>query len=246
MRGLLSATALALLSTLPDESVDAVVTDPPYAAGATLADKALGTVSKYTATKKRCPFPDFEGDTMSQRAWTNAMADVLREARRCCTEGAPCVLFIDWRNLPSMTDALQRAGWIWRGVAVWDKLNARPQHGRFRQQAEFIVWGSKGRMPVNRPVSVLPGVYRASGQNLPDRIHQTQKPLELMRDIVRICEPGGVIVDPFAGSGTTLLAAREEGYRAIGAEISPVIARSAAKRLQIDLMTIPELIDMIG
>ena len=67
-----------------------------------------------------------------------------------------------------------------------------------------------------------------------------------MRDIVRICEPGGAIVDPFAGSGTTLLAAREEGYRAIGTEISPVIARSAAKRLQLDLMTVPELMDMIG
>ena len=133
------------------------------------------------------------------------MADVLREARRCCAEGAPCVLFIDWRNLPGMTDALQQAGWIWRGVAVWDKLNALPQLGRFHQQAEFIVWGSKGRMLANRPVSVLPGVYRASGQNLPDRIHQTQKLLELMRNIVHICKPGGVIVDPFAGSGTIFL-----------------------------------------
>ena len=182
---------------------------------------------------------------MSQRAWTNAMADVLREARRCCVDGAPCALFIDWRNLPSMTDALQQAGWVWRGVAVWDKINARPQRGRYRQQAEFIVWGSKGRMPVDRSVDVLPGVFRVSGQNLPDRIHQTQKPLELMRDVIRICEPGGLIVDPFAGSGTTLLAARAEGYRAIGAELSPDIARTAAQRLQIDLTTMPELRAMI-
>lgn len=178
---------------------------------------------------------------MSQRAWTNTMADVLREARRCCTDGAPCVLFIDWRNLPSITDALQQAGWIWRGVAVWDKINARPQRGRYRQQAEFIVWGSKGRMPSDRPVRTLPGVYRVSGQCLPDRIHQTQKPLELMRDVIQICIPGGLIADPFAGSGTTLLAARMEGYRAIGAEISLEIAETAARRLQIDLLTISEL-----
>lgn len=183
---------------------------------------------------------------MSQRAWTNAMADVLREARRCCAEGAPCVLFIDWRNLPSITDALQQAGWVWRGIVVWDKVNARPQRGRYRQQAEFIVWGSKGRMPSDRPVDVLPGVYRVSGQNLPDRIHQTQKPLELMRDVIRICEPGGLIVDPFAGSGTTLLAAQTEGYGAIGAELSPDIARTASQRLQIDLLTIPDLMAMIN
>ena len=168
-----------------------------------------------------------------------------RTSRRCCVDGAPCALFIDWRNLPSMTDALQQAGWVWRGVAVWDKINARPQRGRYRQQAEFIVWGSKGRMPVDRSVDVLPGVFRVSGQNLPDRIHQTQKPLELMRDVIRICEPGGLIVDPFAGSGTTLLAARAEGYRAIGAELSPDIARTAAQRLQIVLTTMPELRAMI-
>lgn len=183
---------------------------------------------------------------MSQRAWTNAMTDVLREARRCCVDTAPCVLFIDWRNLPSLTDAIQHAGWIWRGVAVWDKINTRPQMGRFRQQAEFIVWGSKGRMPADRPVDVLPGVFRVSGQNLPDRIHQTQKPLELMRSVVRICVPGGVIVDPFAGSGSTLAAARMEGYGAIGAEINPDIARAAARRLEIDMLTIPELTAMLN
>ena len=60
--------------------------------------------------------------------------------------------------LYTSTDALQWAGWIWRGTAVWDKGNSRPQKGRFRQQAEYIVWGSNGPMPINRPVSCLPVV----------------------------------------------------------------------------------------
>lgn len=151
------------------------------------------------------------------------------------------MLFIDWRGLPSLTDALQRSGWIWRGIAVWDKINARPQRGRFRQQSEFIVWGSKGKMPLDRPVDVLPGVYRVCGQNIQGRIHQTQKPLDLMRAVVHICEPRGLIVDPFAGSGTTILAACEEGYSAVGAEINPEIAQSAARRLGITLMKIQDL-----
>lgn len=69
-------------------------------------------------------------------------------------------MFIDWRQLPAATDALQWAGWIWRGTAVWDKGNSRPQKGRFRQQAEYIVWGSNGDMPISRPVPCLPGVFK--------------------------------------------------------------------------------------
>ncbi len=228
--------ALHLLQRIPDTYFDAVITDPPYASGRTLADKAASTAAKYTATKRRCPFPDFDGDTMDQRSWTLFMIDVLREAHRCSVSGAVCAIFIDWRNLPSLSEAMQRAGWIWRGVAVWDKVNARPQRGRFTQQSEFIVWGSKGALSVNRPVPTLPGVFAVYGGSIPDRIHQTQKPLELMRHVVKICVPGGRILDPFAGSGTTLLAARLEGYSAVGTESNPIIAQSAAERLGIDTM----------
>ena len=111
-------------------------------------------------------------------------------------------MFIDWRQLPCASDALQWAGWIWRGIAVWDKGNSRPQKGRFRQQAEYIVWGSNGDMPVSRPVPCLPGVFKYG--NPQNRIHLTEKPLQLMQDLVKITEPGGHILDPFAGSAATV------------------------------------------
>ena len=104
--------------------------------------------------------PDFDGDNKDQRSWTHWMAEWLYDVRKACKSGAPICLFIDWRQYPSMTDALQWAGWIWRGTAVWDKTNSRPQKGRFRQQTEFIIWGSNGPMPISRPVSCLPGVFR--------------------------------------------------------------------------------------
>ena len=144
-------------------------------------------------------------------------------------------MFIDWRNLPSLTDAIQWAGWSLRGVAVWDKLSSRPQRGRFRQQAEFVVWGSNGAMPTERGVPCLPGVFWAGNVQGAERMHQTQKPLEVMREVVRICVPGGRILDPFAGSGTTLPAAREEGMSALGVELSPAIARGAATRCGVTL-----------
>jgi len=128
---------------------------------------------------------------------------------------------------------LQWAGWIWRGTAVWDKGNSRPQKGRFRQQAEYIVWGSNGDMPISRPVPCLPGVFKYG--NPQSRIHLTEKPLQLMRDIVKITEPGGHILDPFAGSGTTVLAAVQEGYTATGIEVTDTYAELARERIRAEL-----------
>lgn len=62
--------------------------------------------------------------------------------------------------------------------------------------------------------------------------HDTPKPLALMRWLVRlVCPPGGTVLDPFAGSGTTLLAARAEGFGGIGIEQHEPYARIAAARL---------------
>lgn len=161
------------------------------------------------------------------------MAEWLYDARKACKVGAPICLFIDWRQYPSITDALQWAGWIWRGTAVWDKGNSRPQKGRFRQQAEYIVWGSNGPMPINRPVSCLPGVFRYG--NPQNRIHVTEKPLQLMKDVIQICEPGGRILDPFAGAGTTILAAVEEGYETVGIEVTDAYYKLGSDRVKFAL-----------
>ena len=141
---ILHGDCLRLMRQMQDGVFDAVITDPPYASGgSTPAEKTKTTSQKYSSMSPDKALPDFAGDQMDQRSWTNFMTDWLNEAYRLCRPGAPICLFIDWRQLPSMTDALQRSGWIWRGIAVWDKATCRPQKGRFRQQAEFIVWGSK-------------------------------------------------------------------------------------------------------
>ena len=224
----------AFLSNYNGERFDAVITDPPYASGgATLSERSASTSQKYTATKKACPFPDFMGDQMDSRSWLHMMADVFALARVRCHDGAVLVAFCDWRQMPLLTDAVQWAGWQWRGTLVWDKLTSRPQKGRFRQQAEYIVWGSNGDMPISRPVPCLPGVFKYG--NPQSRIHLTEKPLQLMRDIVKITEPGGHILDPFAGSGTTVLAAVQEGYTATGIEVTDTYAELARERIRSEL-----------
>jgi len=228
---ILHGDSLQILRQFEPNSFDAIITDPPYASGgSSQTTKNRSTSEKYSSMSKEKALPDFDSDQMDQLSWMFWTAAWLQDARRIAKPGAPVCLFIDWRQLPAMTLALQWAGWTWRGVAVWDKVASRPQKGRFRQQSEYIVWGSNGKMPLERNVGCLPGVFRYP--NPQNRIHVTEKPLQLMRDVVQICEPGGRILDPFAGAGTTVLAAVQEGYEAVGIEMSDAYFRRSTERLK--------------
>ena len=59
--------------------------------------------------------------------------------------------------------------------------------------------------------------------------------MQLMKDIIQICEPGGRILDPFAGAGTTILAAVEEGYEAVGIEVTDAYYKLGTDRVQFAL-----------
>ena len=231
---ILHGDALDIIPHFQPGAFDAVITDPPYAGGgAKPSEKTRTTNQKYSSMSADKALPDFDGDQKDQLSWMLWTAVWMSKVRAACKPGAPICVFIDWRQLPAATDALQWAGWIWRGTAVWDKGNSRPQKGRFRQQAEYIVWGSNGDMPISRPVPCLPGVFKYG--NPQSRIHLTEKPLQLMRDIVKITEPGGHILDPFAGSGTTVLAAVQEGYTATGIEVTDTYAELARERIRKEL-----------
>jgi len=224
---------LPFLEALDSESFDALVTDPPYSSGGLhLSAKQGSARRKYQQSGVQKTYPEFLGDHRDQRSHLRWMVLWLSEAFRVLKPGAPVCLFSDWRQMPLTTDALQGVGFTWRGVAVWDKTEGiRPQLGRFRAQAEFIVWGSKGDMPAPEGARVLPGVFRHSNKHS-EKLHVTGKPISLMRDVVRICRPGGRIVEPFAGSGSTLVAAELEGYEWAANEGVPTIAEIASRRLQ--------------
>ena len=204
--------ALALLRELPDASIDALITDGPYSSGGMVrGDRTNATSDKYNQT-----IADFAGDNRDQRAFAYWSALWLSECLRVTKPGAPALLFTDWRQLPVTTDALQAGGFVWRGIVPWFKPNARPARGRFAAGCEFVVWGSNGAMPMVG--ECLKGFYEYDPPR--DREHITQKPLQLMVELVAICPPGGLILDPFAGRGTTGVAAALTGRRFIGFELS--------------------------
>lgn len=222
--------ALAALASLANDSVDALVTDPPYSSGGQFrGDRTASTREKYVDTRDTLGRLDFAGDNRDQRSFGYWCALWLAECLRIVKPSGTAALFADWRQLPTTTDALQAGGWVWRGVAAWDKTEAaRPRKGAFRNQCEFLAWGTNGAARADGPC--LPGVWRASARS-EERHHIAAKPESVMKGVLAIVPAGGVVLDPFMGSGTTLVAARDLGLRAIGIETIEANCEIAAKRL---------------
>lgn len=225
---------LAILAELPDACVDAVITDPPYSSGGQYrGDRALGTHSKYVQTNSRAreDLAEFSGDNRDQRAYGYWCALWLAEALRVTKPGGACLLFSDWRQLPTTADALQSGGWVWRGVVPWWKPNGRNTQGRFANTCEYVLWGTSGPRPADAS-ETLRGFFQVSVAPTSERDHVAQKPLEVMRELVRIVRPGETVLDPFAGSCTTGVAALIEGRRFIGSELSGHHVEQGANRLR--------------
>lgn len=223
--------ALAILKELPSASVDAVVADPPYSSGGQYkGDRSGGTGSKYGGAS----MSDFSGDNRDQRSFLTWMNLWLGESLRVVRPGGVCALFTDWRQLPTMTDALQVGGWVWRGVVPWAKPSGRPafKQRAWLNQCEYVVWGTAGPSAVTDDGATipLPGFYQASAPR--DREHQTQKPVDVMRELVKICPEGGTVLDPFMGSGTTGVAAMLERRKFIGVEMVAHYQQVAQRRIQ--------------
>lgn len=223
--------SLAIMRQLPGGSYDAIMTDPPYASGGlTTAERKASPVRKYISRNKH---PSFDFDTRDQRSHFMWSVLWMAEALRLTREGGWLMVCSDWRQLPTTSDALQVAGWTWRSVVTWDKTEAcRPHQGMFRNQAEFVLVATRGSIgkEQDRPRVFPAGVFRHYLKPS-DKHHLTGKPVPLMAHLMTVLSPASVILDPFAGSGTTIVAARQQGHTAHGVELSPEYARIARDRL---------------
>ncbi len=172
-------------------TVDAVITDPPYSSGGMVrGDRMASTRDKYQSTGAQKEHADFTGDNRDQRGFVAWASLWLDEALMVTRPGGMCCLFSDWRQLPSMTDALQAGGWVWRGIVPWDKVNSRPMPNRFSSQCEYIAWGTNGPRDFSTADAVYhPGILR----ELPpqNRMHASQKPVGIMQQLCAVVPRGG-------------------------------------------------------
>lgn len=210
-----------------------VVTDPPYCSGGvTRSERNASTSAKYQNTSTKKKYPDFTGDSRDSRSLIRWFSELMSPVVLHSAAGSHLICFTDWRQLPTFTDAIQSAGYCWRGCPVWDKTpSSRPIVGGFRLQAEFMIHGSIGPLDRSKGRPCLPGVFTCRiAPN--EKHHLTAKPLALMKEIVRLAQPGDLILDPFCGSGTTLVAALEAGIDSVGIEMSEEYSAITATRLQ--------------
>lgn len=228
---LFNGDALSVLRELPDASVDAVVTDPPYSSGGLHAGaRRIDPAKKYQTTGTKKTYPPMLGDLKDQRSFTLWATLWLSECWRLAKPGAPVLVFSDWRQLPAMTDAVQAAGFEWRGVVVWHKPTARPMLGEFRRDTEFVVYAVKA--PARKFTRrCFPGVFNHRVVAA-DKVHLTGKPLPLLVDLLGVTPEGGTVLDPFTGGGTTLLACLETGRRFVGTELSGEYFELAGERIR--------------
>ena len=218
-----------MFDVLPTLSgIGAVVTDPPYSSGGAFrGDRAQSTVTKYVTSGINAYRPEFAGDNRDQRSFFAWSTLWLNAARNASTPNATLCSFIDWRQLPTLTDAVQAGGWTWRNIATWWKPGIRMVRGSFSSSAEYVVYATNGPSESDHDGAVQ-NVYKCTP--IKDKEHIAEKPADVMQWVMSVVRPSSLVLDPFMGSGSTLVAAKAKGHSAIGIEVDERYCEIAARR----------------
>jgi len=225
---LILGDCLEVMASLPDASVNMIWTDPPF--GHSNHDGDFNARLNDIRGLDSKPIANDDPDNFRR-----VLDGMLREAVRvmprdccccccCCGGGGPRPTFA-W-----VADRMDREGLTFFHSVIWDKLN--PGLGwRYRRQHEMVMiahrdggkllWGDDGRAARN--------IY----QQMPsrNRLHPNEKPVEMVRHFLELHGPD-VVLDPFMGSGTTLVACQKLGRQGIGIEIDPDYFAIACKRVE--------------
>lgn len=205
--------------------VDAIVTDPPYCVSRT---HQLG-FSNMGRSGMNYGKWDYGFD---QKEWITLCGPLVKT-------GGSMIIFNDWKNLSYLIEELEEQGFVIKDLIRWEKRNPMPRNvnSRYVMDFEVAIWATKGNKgwtfnkpndkPYIKPVyitGIVPGGKK--------RIHPTQKHLEVIEEIIKVhTNPRDLILDPFSGSGTTVLACKNTGRDAIGVEIDENYFNKSVERL---------------
>lgn len=221
--------ALEVMGGLADQSVDAVVTDPPYCAGAISEAQRTRAAGQGLRSENIRRFGWFVGDNMGTAGLTWLLRSIAVASQRIVRPTGSLLAFCDWRMFAALQPAIESAGLRFQNLIVWDKAHMGLGVG-FRARHELILHFTYGAPEYHdRGTGNVITEGRVSAS---EREHQTQKPVGLILTLCRVVAPdGGTVLDPFMGSGTTLVAAKKLGRKAIGIEADERYCEIAAQRL---------------
>ena len=239
--------ALKVLSRIPDESVDCVWTDPPYLlsnGGVTCVAGRMVSVNKGDWDQSQ----GVEADHEFNLAWTKACYRVLKPTGTIWVTGTLHVY-------PSVGMALLRNGFRLLNDIIWEKPNPPPNLGRrtFTHSTEVVLWASKAAKDSRHKYTFnydemrrenggkqMKTVWQMNAPRASEKRfgkHPTQKPLALIERCLRAStNEGDMVLDPFAGSGSTGVAALKLRRRFIGIEIDPEFVDVSVKRLPVEFV----------
>jgi site-specific DNA-methyltransferase (adenine-specific) len=200
---------------LPTGGIDLCLTDPPY---------GMAFVSGWTAERATIRSDGIRQGARIVRSAMNALEPAF-------SDDMHALVFCHWESWPDFYDNLCHLFSI-RNALIWSKGGGGMGDLRheYAKDYEVILFGARGRGRelIGKRVGAVqsyPRVATAS-RNVP-----FEKPVELLEGLVsRHCQPGGTVLDPFMGSGSTLVAAKNLGRRAIGIEIEERYCEIAARR----------------
>lgn len=221
--------ALEIMRSMPDGSVDCVITDPPYCSGSISEASRTAAKGQGLRSENLRRFGWFVGDNMGTAGLVWLIRSMAVESMRLLKGNGSLLIFCDWRMSVNLIPAVESAGLRYQNLIVWDKKHMGMGNG-FRHRHELIM-----HMTAGSPEYYDKGtanVLTCPRVNAQDRDHQTQKPVELIAQLVRvICPPGGVVLDPFAGSCTTAQACAETGRHYVCIERDPDHCETGRQRL---------------
>jgi len=195
-----------VMKALPAGSVDFILTDPPY-------------LVRYRDRTGRTVLND------DNTAW---LEPSFHEMFRVLKPNSFAVSFYAYDKIDHFVAAWTKAGFHIRGHFAFPKRYASGTRftERKHEQAYLLCKGHPAP-PANPPPDVIPWSYTGN------RLHPTQKPVNTLKPMIEAyTRPGDVVLDPFSGSGSTLVAARELGRRFIGIELDQVHQQTASSRLE--------------
>jgi len=213
---------LNILRQLPENSINLAVIDPPYT-----GDNKANSGTRYRQDTHLTKFDD-----MSARIWTPFMRERFLAIFDVLRPGAHFYCFVGQRMLRETMDLTEQASFKLNKVLIWDQMSVGGGYA-WRNQHDFIVFASKGVADQvrDRSLSTIIRAPRVRGKI--KKIHPFQKPvIALDALIANGSDEGHTVLDCFAGSGSTLVAAKMRQRNYIGIEVSPAYCEKARLRLE--------------
>jgi DNA modification methylase len=220
---------------LDDEKVDLLFTDPPYNVPIDGHVCGLGAVRHREFA--------FASGEMSEAQFTQFLVDTLGPASVKMKDGAIAFVCMDWRHMGELLSAGNRVFTEFKNLVVWNKTNGG-MGSFYRSKHELIFVFKQGSAPHTNSFGLgETGRYRtnvwdyagissiSSTRSDELEMHPTVKPVALIADAIRDCSKRGeIVLDMFAGSGSTLIAAEKTGRCARLIEFDPLYCDTIVKR----------------